>query len=152
MVENLIFHNCYWWHITLSLLWHYCRYFELLILSKIVQLYKCTLVMWVGGAVGCMNMEDNLWIIAVAGLGWRCGQTETEAPSLLGNIESRGCVGTGERRPGHWRHVHHERRPPVQVPDTQLPHQCRAAHPGAHQQTLTCVQKEYLLRISLLLT
>ena len=73
MVEIFIFHNCYWWHITLSLLWHYCRYFELLILSKIVQLYKCTLVMWVGGAVGCMNMEDNLWIIAVAGLGWAGG-------------------------------------------------------------------------------
>ena len=143
---------------TLSLLWHYWRYFELLILSII----NCTSAHWLcdvwAGAVGCMNMKDNLWIIALAGLGWlgwaglaglgwRCGQTETEAPSLLGNIESRGCVGTGERRPGHWRHVHHERRPPVQVPDTQLPHQCRAAYPGAHQQILTCVQEEYLLRL-----
>ena len=54
---------------TLSLLWHYCRYFELLILSIKYQLYKSTLVMW-EGAVGCMNMKDNLWIIALAGLGW----------------------------------------------------------------------------------
>ena len=60
---------------TLSLLWHYCRYFELLILSIRYQLYKCTLVMW-EGAVGCMNMKDNLWIIALAGLaglGWAGG-------------------------------------------------------------------------------